>query len=62
MLTQRLKARAYGNTVLAQHNFPTALPVAQLPAAIVALKDEYTFGFLARTPKHSEYELEQGLT
>lgn len=62
MLAQQLKARAYENTVLAQRNFPTALPVAQLPTAIVVLKDEYTFGFLARTPKHSEYELEQGLT
>ena len=60
-LTQQLKSRAYESTVLAQHNFPETLPAAQLPAAILALKDEYTFGFLALTPEHSEYELEQAL-
>ncbi len=45
----------------AQHNFPDTLPAAQLPAATLALKDEYTFGFLALTPEFSEYELEQAL-
>ncbi len=60
-LTQQIKARAYDNTVRAQHNFPATLPPAQLPAATLALKDEYTFGFLALTPEHSEYELEQAL-
>ena len=60
-LAQQLKSRAYENTVLAQHNFADTLPAAQLPAAILALKDEYTFGFLALTPEHSEYELEQTL-
>ena len=61
VLTQQIKSRAYENTVLAQHNFADTLPAAQLPAAILALKDEYTFGFLALTPEHSEYELEQTL-
>ena len=61
VLAQQIKAHAYHNTVLAQHNFPATLPPAQLPAATLALKDEYTFGFLALTPEHSEYELEQAL-
>ncbi len=61
VLTQQIKARAYDNTVLAQHNFTETLLPAQLPAATLALKDEYTFGFLALTPEHSEYELEQAL-
>lgn len=61
VLEQQLKARAYHNTVLAQHNFPTTLPAAQLPAAALALRDEYTFGFLALSPEHSEHELEQAL-
>ena len=60
-LSQQLQARAYESTVRAQHNFPSSLPAAQLPAATLALKDEYTFGFLALTPEHSEYELEQAL-
>ena len=60
-LTQQLKSRAYENTVLAQQNFAATLAPAQLPAAALALKDEYTFGFLALTPEHSEYELEQAL-
>lgn len=37
------------------------LPADKLPAATLALKDEYTFGFLGLTPEHSEYELEQAL-
>ncbi|GAA4347593.1 PDDEXK nuclease domain-containing protein [Hymenobacter saemangeumensis] len=61
VLAQQIKARAYDNTVLAQQNFAETMPAAQLPAAVLALKDEYTFGFLALTPEHSEYELEQAL-
>ena len=60
-LDQQIRSRAYESTVRAQHNFPATLPAAQLPAATLALKDEYTFGFLALTPEHSEYELEQAL-
>ncbi|SFQ38263.1 PDDEXK nuclease domain-containing protein [Hymenobacter arizonensis] len=61
VLAQQLKAQAYQKTITAQHNFPTTLTAAQLPAATLALKDEYTFGFLALAPEHSEYELEQAL-
>ncbi|WP_204376166.1 DUF1016 domain-containing protein [Hymenobacter coccineus] len=60
-MAQQIKGRAYDNTILAQHNFPATLPPAQLPAATLALKDEYTFGFLALAPEHSEYALEQAL-
>jgi len=60
-LQQQIRARAYDNTVLAQQNFAATLPPAQLPAATLALRDEYTFGFLGLTPEHSEYELEQAL-
>ena len=61
VLAQQLKAGAYHNTLLAQSNFAETLVPAQLPAAILALRDEYTFGFLALAPEHSEYELEQVL-
>ena len=61
VLEQQLKSQAYHRTLAAQHNFSATLPPAQLPAATLALKDEYTFGFLALTPEHSEYELEQAL-
>ena len=61
VLAQQLKARAYHNTVLAQQNFATTLPPAQVPAAALALRDEYTFGFLSLAAEHSEHELEQAL-
>lgn len=61
MLEQQLKARAYHHTVRAQQNFAATLPAAQLPAATLAFRDEYTFGFLGLTPEHSEHELEQAL-
>ena len=61
VLAQQIKTRAYDSTILAQQNFTETLSPAQLPAATLALKDEYTFGFLALTPEHSEYELEQAL-
>ncbi len=61
VLAQQLKARAYHNTVLAQQNFAATLAPAQLPAAVLALRDEYTFGFLGLAAEHSEYELEQAL-
>ena len=60
-LTQQLKARAYHNTVQAQQNFAHTLAPAQLPAAVLALRDEYTFGFLGLAAEHSEHELEQAL-
>ena len=60
-LEQQIRARAYDNTVLAQQNFAATLPPAQLPAAALALRDEYTFGFLGLSAEHSEYELEQAL-
>ncbi|HEX8326027.1 MAG TPA: PDDEXK nuclease domain-containing protein [Hymenobacter sp.] len=61
VVAQQLKAQAYQKTLNAQHNFADTLASAQLPAATLALKDEYTFGLLALTPEHSEYELEQAL-
>jgi predicted nuclease of restriction endonuclease-like (RecB) superfamily len=61
VLAQQLKAQTYQKTVLAQHNFSTTLSAPHVEQAALALKDEYTFGFLALTAEHSEYELEQAL-
>ena len=61
VLEQQIKARAYHNTVLAQQNFPQTLTPAQQAAATLALKDEYTFGFLGLAAEHSEHELEEAL-
>ena len=61
VLAQQLKAQAYQNTLSAQSNFTETLPAPLLPAAVLALKDEYTFGFLGLAAEHSEYELEQAL-
>lgn len=61
VLEQQLKARAYHNTVAAQQNFAQTLTPPQQVAATLALKDEYTFGFLGLAAEHSEHELEQAL-
>ncbi len=61
VLAQQLRARAYQSTVRAQHNFADGLPETQRPAAPLALRDEYTFGFLGLAAEHSEHELEQAL-
>ena len=61
VLTQQLKARAYDSTVQAQQNFAATVAPERLPAAILALRDEYTFGFLGLGGEHSEHELEQAL-
>ena len=58
VLAQQLKAQAYQQTILAQHNFPTTLPVLRREQAALALKNEYTFDFLELSTEHSEYELE----
>ena len=61
VLTQQLKARAYDSTVRAQQNFAATVAPERLPAPILALRDEYTFGFLGLGGEHSEHELEQAL-
>ena len=61
VLEQQICARAYDNTVLAQHNFAQPLAPAQLPAATLALRGEYTFCFLGLAAEHAEHELEQAL-
>lgn len=60
-LIHQIENQAYQKTLLSQHNFQVTLPEKQLPAAALALKDEFTFDFLELTPNHSEYELEQAL-
>ena len=61
VLDQQLKARTYRNTVLAQQNFPQTLSPERQASATLALRDEYTFGFLGLAAEHSEHELEQAL-
>ncbi|QNE42183.1 DUF1016 domain-containing protein (plasmid) [Hymenobacter sp. NBH84] len=61
VLSHQISTRAYQKMLQAQHNFATTLPPEQLPTATLAIKDEYTFDFLALTEEYSEYELEQQL-
>ena len=61
VLLQQLKGQAYHKTLTAQHNFADTLPTNQQPAAALALKDDYLFGFLGLGAEHSEYQLEQAL-
>ena len=61
VLSHHISTHVYQKTLHAQHNFETTLPTEQVPAATLALKDEYTFDCLELTQEHSEYELEQTL-
>lgn len=61
VLSHQISTGTYHKTLTAQHNFESTLPAERLPAATLAVKDEYTFNFLELTQEHSEHELEQTL-
>ena len=61
MLLHQIENRTYEKTVRQQTNFAETLPSAIQAQAALAVKDEYTFGFLELANEHSERELEQAL-
>jgi len=62
VLVHQIENRTYQKTLFNQTNFAEALPPEIRDRAQVAVKDEYTFGFLELAAEHSERELERALT
>jgi predicted nuclease of restriction endonuclease-like (RecB) superfamily len=61
ILRHHIETQAYEKYLLGQSNFEQTLPDAFRHQAQLALKDEYTFGFLELTDSYSEHELETKL-
>jgi predicted nuclease of restriction endonuclease-like (RecB) superfamily len=61
VLIIKIEGKTYENTLLTQTNFDKNVPEAIKNQAKLAVKDEYTFGFLELSEEHSERELEQAI-
>lgn len=61
LLIHKIELKTFEKYLLGQHNFETTLPESIKSQAILAVKDEYTFDFLALGDEYSEAELEQSL-
>lgn len=61
VLMHQIAAKTYEKYLLNQTNFDQALPEKYRDQAKLAVKDEYTFGFLELAQEHSEHELEQAI-
>ena len=61
VLIHQIENRTYEKTLLNQTNFDRTLPEAVRDQARLAIKDEYTFGFLEMGDEFSERQLERAL-
>ena len=61
VLANQLAGQAYEKYLLNQTNFEQTLPESYQQQAKLAVKDEYTFGFLELANEHSEAELETAI-
>ncbi len=61
VLAIKIETRTYENTLLNQTNFDQTVSEEIRNQAKLAVKDEYTFGFLDLAEEHSERELERAL-
>jgi predicted nuclease of restriction endonuclease-like (RecB) superfamily len=61
VLIHQIENQTYEKTFLNQANFEQTLPAPLQEQARLALKDDYTFGFLELGDEHSERQLEQAL-
>lgn len=61
ILIHQIELKSFERYLLGQSNFEETLPEKIKNQAILAVKDEYTFDFLALGENHSEAELEQSL-
>ena len=62
VLIHQIENRTYEKTLRSRTNFEQTLPAGVRDQAKLAVRDEYTFGFLELQAKHSERQLEQALT
>lgn len=61
LLINKIELQSYEKYLLNQTNFDKTLPESLQNQAILAVKDEYSFGFLDMNDDHSEAELERAL-
>jgi predicted nuclease of restriction endonuclease-like (RecB) superfamily len=61
VLIHQVELKSYERYLLGQTNFDDTLPEKIKKQAILAVKDEYNFGFTELLDKHSEADLEQAL-
>jgi predicted nuclease of restriction endonuclease-like (RecB) superfamily len=61
VLVNSIKHQSYEKFLINQTNFEKTLPTKDQKHAKLAIKDEYTFGFLDLKDDHLEKELERGL-
>jgi len=61
VLIHQIEGNTYALYLTNQTNFEYTLPEKYKNQAVLAVKDEYSFDFLALSDKHSERELEQAL-
>lgn len=61
VLVLKVEGKTYENTLINQTNFDKTVPAPIKNQAKLAIKDEYTFGFLELSETHSEREFEQAI-
>jgi predicted nuclease of restriction endonuclease-like (RecB) superfamily len=61
VLIHQVENKTYEKYLLNQTNFDNVMPEAIAKQAFMAVKDEYTFGFVNLADEHAESELEQAL-
>lgn len=61
VLIHQIDNKTYEKYLLNQTNFEETLPEKYKKQAILAVKDEYQFGFLELADQHSEFELEAAI-
>ena len=61
VLVHQVELKSYERYLLGQTNFDATLPEKIKKQAVLAVKDEYNFGFADLTGEHSEADLEQAL-
>jgi predicted nuclease of restriction endonuclease-like (RecB) superfamily len=61
VLIHQIENQTFEKTIINHQNFEQHLPEHLHDQAILAVKDDYAFGFLELGDKHSEYQLEQAI-
>lgn len=61
VLVIKIETKAYENTFINQTNFDKTVPETIKNQAKLAVKDEYTFGFLELSENHNEREFEKAI-
>lgn len=61
VLLNQIDNKTYEKTMASQTSFDKNLPEKMRPEAKLAVKDDYTFGFLELGEEHSEHELERAI-